>query len=93
PTPAAATPTAPVAEAPAPSRAPRRAPGYLTVDAIPWASVFLDGKKIGDTPIDSHPAPSGPATLVLSNPQLGKRVTRKVTIRPGAPTLVKVDLR
>ena len=28
--------------------------GYLTIQADPWASVFIDGVKVGDTPVWKH---------------------------------------
>ena len=95
---APAPPPAPAMEAPVPSppvttSAPRKARGYVTLDALPWATVSVDGVKVGDTPIDSLPLNSGTSTVVFSNPSLKKRVVRKVTVKPGATVFVKVDLR
>jgi protein kinase-like protein/PEGA domain-containing protein len=59
--PAARPPAArrPATPAPPPSEEPRYLePGLLSVNAIPWGSVFLDGRPIGNTPqIDRTVAP------------------------------------
>src|SRR5882724_224070 len=55
-------PRAPVVKRPAPPSArvdqPSLEPGLLSVNAIPWGSVYLDGQPIGNTPqIDRTVAP------------------------------------
>jgi len=53
------------APAPAPARVPavlprRRAePGLLSINAIPWGSVFVDGRPVGNTPQLDVPIPPG----------------------------------
>jgi len=43
-------PRAPAAKRPARVERPRLEPGLLSVNAIPWGSVYLDGQHIGNTP-------------------------------------------
>src|SRR5690348_8669066 len=63
-TPAPARAAAP-APAPAPARVaavlPRRRaePGLLSINAIPWGSVFVDGRPVGNTPQLDVPIPPG----------------------------------
>jgi serine/threonine protein kinase len=45
--------------------APRRdgPPGRLFIDAAPWATIYLDGERLGVTPLVGVTVPSGPHTL------------------------------
>ena len=43
-------PRAPVVKRPARVKPPSLEPGLLSVNAIPWGSVYLDGQPIGNTP-------------------------------------------
>jgi hypothetical protein len=64
--------------------------GHANFNAIPWAEVWSDGKKIGDTPIANHPLPLGSQEFVFKHPQLGERKV-SATIRAGQPAAVVVD--
>ena len=52
---AATTPDAATAPAPA---APRPA-GALTIDSQPYATIYLDGRRLGDTPLFRQAVPAG----------------------------------
>jgi serine/threonine-protein kinase len=66
--------------------------GALSVNALPWADVWLDGEKIGETPIGNLQVRVGTHDVVFRNPDLGERhVTTVVTARE--PTRLSVDLR
>ena len=66
--------------------------GTLALNAIPWAEVFVDGEKVGDTPIGNLPVALGTHEVVFRNPELGEqRMTATVTLT--APTRLSVDLR
>jgi serine/threonine protein kinase len=54
-----------VARAAAPAPAPRKEgpPGHLFIDAAPWATIYLDGARLGVTPLVGVTVPSGPHTL------------------------------
>jgi hypothetical protein len=67
-----------------------RAP--LSINAIPWAEVFIDGTRAGETPLGNLPQTLGSHELVFRHPQLGERrvnvvVTLKETNR------ISVDMR
>ena len=65
--------------------------GQTNLNAIPWAEVWVDGRRIGDTPIANYPLTLGTRDIVFRHPQLGeRRVT--TTVRADRPTAVAVDL-
>ena len=66
--------------------------GRVTVRVNPWAQVMFGGKNLGTTPLPAIEVPSGVATFVLKNDQLG--VTRKVSVKvpPGGSVVLKADL-
>jgi hypothetical protein len=66
--------------------------GALNVNAQPWAEVFLDGRRIGETPIANYPVPIGPHELTLRNPRFPEQ-KRSVVVKASAPIRVGVDLR
>jgi hypothetical protein len=57
--------------------------GTLSINASPWADVFVDGRAVGSTPIGNLPMSVGPHTVVWRHPQLGER---QQTVRVGART-------
>ncbi|HLL81742.1 MAG TPA: PEGA domain-containing protein, partial [Longimicrobium sp.] len=67
--------------------------GFLTVDASPWANVYVDGKKLGQTPISREPLEEGLVPVLLMNPETGKSVSRKVRVTAGKTVYLKEDLR
>jgi serine/threonine protein kinase len=90
--------------APSPPTAPKPAarktlpparvkPGYLSVDATPWAEVSVSGRSVGETPLFRIPVEAGRVTVLLRSPSTGKSVTRTVTVNPGAERQMKEDLR
>ncbi len=64
-------------------------PGRLTVDADPWATIYLDGKKLGVTPIIGLSVPSG-GHLLKAVAADGKTRTLRVEVAPGATLRRKV---
>jgi hypothetical protein len=68
-------------------------PGTLQVVAIPWANVSVDGRPLGVTPVAPVSLPPGTHTVVLVNSELGATRTMSVTIKPGKPSLLRVDLK
>jgi hypothetical protein len=66
--------------------------GTLSVNAVPWAEVVLDGTVIGETPISNFSVPLGPHELVLRNPRFAEH-RRTVVVSLTAPVRIGVDLR
>jgi serine/threonine-protein kinase len=83
-------PLAPAPE-PAPVAAAPTAPGFVSLDARPWADVFIDGREVDRTPIARYPLAPGSHTIVFKNPERRKEVTRVVTVKSGAPSSVLVE--
>jgi hypothetical protein len=66
--------------------------GTLSLNAQPWAEVFVDGERVGETPIGNLPRRIGTHEIVFRHPELGERRETAV-IAVGKPARVGVDLR
>jgi len=66
------------------SRVDRR-PGYLSVDAKPYADIRIDGEPVGTTPLLKHPLPPGSHDIVAVTRD-GREKRLRVRVRPGALT-------
>jgi hypothetical protein len=64
--------------------------GSLSVNALPWAEVIVDGKPAGPTPIGNLPIPIGSHEIVWRHPQLGER-KRVVSVAARTPVRVGMD--
>jgi hypothetical protein len=67
------------------------ATGKLTVRTSPFAEVFENGKKLGETPFADHELPAGTHVLTFKNP-LHPTVTKKVVIQAGKVAKLSFDL-
>ena len=66
--------------------------GTIAINALPWAEVWIDGDRVGETPIGNLSLPIGPHELIFRHPDLGEqRYAATVTLREAAR--VSVDLR
>lgn len=64
----------------------------LSINAQPWASVWLDGQPVGDTPIGNLSPTIGQHEVVFRHPELGeRRMSILVTLK--TPARISVDLR
>ncbi len=64
--------------------------GTINVNAVPWAEVFIDGERAGETPLANFDVRLGTREILFKHPGLGeRRVTAIVTA--AAPTVVTVD--
>ncbi len=63
--------------------------GVLHVNARPWASVWVDGRLAGETPVGNIVVPVGTHNVVLRHPQLGEQ---RVTVSVGARTPARVSV-
>ena len=67
-----------------PSRAPA-APGWYAIDSSPYATIFIDDRPIGDTPLDRIALPAGNHRVraVLAD---GRERTFSIAIAPDHKT-------
>jgi hypothetical protein len=66
--------------------------GALSVNAVPWAEVLIDGERVGETPIGNVQLAIGAHEVVFRHPELGEQRTT-VTVTLNAPARVSADLR
>jgi PEGA domain len=66
--------------------------GRVSVNASPWAEVFIDGKSVGETPLGNLSVPIGEHEFVFRHPQLGER-RQTATVRADGLTRVTADLQ
>jgi hypothetical protein len=66
--------------------------GTLSINALPWAEVLVNGERKGETPIGNLSVPIGQHEVVFRHPQFGEQ-RRSVTVTTGGITRVGVDLR
>jgi len=67
--------------------------GTLRIVVLPWANVWVDGDKKGQTPMPAMELMEGYHQVRLVNDQIGKDQTKKVKIQPGKESLVRIDWR
>jgi hypothetical protein len=61
--------------------------GQLSVNATPWAEVWLDNERIGETPIANYATPIGRHEIRFVHPQLGEQ-RKTVVVTAGSPVRV-----
>ena len=66
--------------------------GSLSLNAQPWAEVWLDGERIGETPIGNIQRPIGTHQVLFRHPELGER-RETVVLTVQKPVRLGVDLR
>jgi serine/threonine-protein kinase len=66
-------------------------PGRLQIGVRPWASVSIDGRAMGETPLPPMALAPGVYTARLEHPGYRPYV-RKVTVRSGETVRLQVDL-
>jgi hypothetical protein len=65
--------------------------GSLSINALPWAEVWVDGRSVGLTPMANLAVPVGRREIVWRHPQLGER-RQTIVVRARVPVQVGVDL-
>jgi hypothetical protein len=65
--------------------------GALSVNALPWAEVFVDGRSIGVTPLGAVAVPIGSHEVVWKHPQLGEK-RRTVIVGAQTPARMTMDM-
>jgi hypothetical protein len=66
--------------------------GRLSINALPWAEVWLGGVRLGQTPIANLSHPIGTHEVILRHPQLGER-RATVTVSLKEIARLGVDMR
>ena len=66
--------------------------GALSINAQPWAEVWVDGERVGETPIGNLSRRIGTHEVIFKHPDLGER-RETVLITVGKPARIGVDLR
>jgi serine/threonine-protein kinase len=66
--------------------------GTLNLNAQPWAEVWVDGIRVGETPIGNLVRPIGRHQVLFRHPELGER-REVVTVTAVQPVRLGVDMR
>jgi hypothetical protein len=65
--------------------------GRVNLNASPWAEVWIDGRKVGDTPIANLQLPLGVREVTFRHPQFGERKVT-LTVKGNAPAAISIDM-
>ena len=66
--------------------------GSISLNAVPWAAVWIDGRRVGETPLGELPIALGEHVIRFEHPQLGER-RETVLVKAGEVARVSVNLR
>jgi hypothetical protein len=66
--------------------------GLVNLNALPWAEAWIDGHRIGETPLANVKVSLGDHEALFRHPQLGER-RQAFTVTANEPTRVALDLR
>jgi hypothetical protein len=66
--------------------------GTVHINAVPWAEVWIDNERVGETPIGNHRTAVGTRQIIFRHPELGERRTT-VVVTLKAPSRISMDLR
>ena len=66
--------------------------GSISVNATPWAEVWIDGKRVGETPMGNLPLTIGPHEVVFKHPELGEQ-RHAVSVTLAGPARLSVNLK
>jgi hypothetical protein len=66
--------------------------GVVNLNAAPWAEVWIDGRRVGETPIGNLSVSIGSHEVVFRHPQLGEK-RQAISVTLGAPVRVSVDMK
>jgi hypothetical protein len=66
--------------------------GTVNLNAVPWAEVWIDNKRIGETPIGNVSLPIGPHEVVFRHPQFGEK-RQAIAVTASMPVRVSIDMR
>ena len=66
--------------------------GVVSLNASPWAEVWIDGQRAGETPLGNLSVPIGPHEIVFRHPQFGEK-RHAVSVTLSEPVRLSVDMK
>lgn len=66
--------------------------GVVNLNAAPWAEVWIDGTRVGETPIGNLSVAVGPHEIVFKHPQFGEK-KHAVSVTVGTPVRLSIDMK
>jgi PEGA domain len=66
--------------------------GVVNLNATPWAEVWIDGQRVGETPIGNLSVPIGPHEVVFRHPQFGEK-RHAISVTLAGPARISVDMK
>lgn len=66
--------------------------GTIALNAVPWADVWIDGERVGETPLGNLPLTIGTHEIIFRHPELGEQ-RQLATVTLTSPARVSVDMR
>jgi hypothetical protein len=66
--------------------------GVINVNATPWAEVWIDGQRVGETPIGNLSIAIGQHEVLFKHPQLGEK-RQAVSVTLAAPVRLSIDMK
>ena len=66
--------------------------GTVSINAVPWADVWIDGNALGQTPLGNVSVPLGEHEIVFRHPELGER-REKAVVRSDRLTRVSANMQ
>jgi hypothetical protein len=70
----------------------RQPQGQVSINAVPWADIWIDGAHIGETPLANLSLPIGQHEVSFRHPSLAEQ-RRTTVVRYDVPTRLSADLR
>jgi hypothetical protein len=64
--------------------------GVVSLNAVPWATVSIDGEVVGETPIGNLSVALGPHEVVFTNPEFGEQ-RRTIDVTLKTPVRTSID--
>ncbi len=66
--------------------------GIVNLNATPWAEVWIDGQRVGETPIGNLSIAIGSHEVLFRHPQFGEK-RHAISVTMSAPTRLSVDMK
>jgi hypothetical protein len=66
--------------------------GVVNLNATPWAEVWIDGQRVGETPIGNLQVAIGPHEVVFKHPQFGEK-RHAISVTLSGPVRLSVDMK